>query len=184
MFFTMEYEKVTLNEIAKRVGVTKGGVYHYFDSKDDLLVAVLLYNVGDVIGSFFQEPSPDKSFKEVLAEWFNFKGHLDAFSDQDPNDYHIVFQIMYLLMLAIRKKKNMATEIGKLYDTGIDVLVKMIETGQKNGEVRPELSAKGIAYQLLAVVEGGMLVSIIRNDEDIETTGDLLFETIWLQIKV
>lgn len=52
MFFTMEYEKVTLNEIAKRVGVTKGGVYHYFDSKDDLLVAVLLYNVGDVIGSF------------------------------------------------------------------------------------------------------------------------------------
>lgn len=78
----------------------------------------------------------------------------------------------------------MATEIGKLYDTGIDVLVKMIETGQKNGEVRPELSAKGIAYQLLAVVEGGMLVSIIRNDEDIETTGDLLFETIWLQIKV
>ena len=183
MFFTMEYEKVTLNEIAKRVGVTKGGVYHYFDSKDDLLVAVLLYNVSDLIGSFIQEPSPDKSFKEVLAEWFNFKGHLDAFSDQDPDDYHIVFQIMYLLMLAIRKKKNMATEIGKLYDAGIDVLVKMIETGQKSGEVRPELSAKGIAYQLLAVVEGGMLVSIIRNDEDIETTGDLLFETIWLQIK-
>jgi AcrR family transcriptional regulator len=183
MFFTMEYEKVTLNEIAKRVGVTKGGVYHYFDSKDDLLVAVLLYNVSDLIGSFIKEPSPDKSFKEVLAEWFNFKGHLDAFSNQDPNDYHIVFQIMYLLMLAIRKKKNMATEIGKLYDASIDVLVKMIETGQKSGELRPELSAKGIAYQLLAVVEGGMLVSIIRNDEDIEATGDLLFETIWLQIK-
>src|SRR4051794_8003258 len=34
-------EKVSLDEVAERLGVTKGSLYHYFSSKDELVTAAI-----------------------------------------------------------------------------------------------------------------------------------------------
>jgi AcrR family transcriptional regulator len=41
MFLDLEYEKTSLNDIVKALGVAKGTVYHYFKSKEELLDAVV-----------------------------------------------------------------------------------------------------------------------------------------------
>lgn len=37
LFLTRGYKSVSLIDVATEVGVTKGGIYHYFSSKDELL---------------------------------------------------------------------------------------------------------------------------------------------------
>jgi len=36
MFMERGYADVSLNDILKPIGITKGGFYHYFKSKDEL----------------------------------------------------------------------------------------------------------------------------------------------------
>jgi len=40
LFFTKGYATTSINDIISAIGIAKGTFYHYFDSKDDLLIAV------------------------------------------------------------------------------------------------------------------------------------------------
>ncbi|MGD9978115.1 MAG: TetR/AcrR family transcriptional regulator [Bacteroidales bacterium] len=41
MFLSNNYEAVTVNQIIKAAGITKGGLYHYFSSKEELFKTVV-----------------------------------------------------------------------------------------------------------------------------------------------
>jgi AcrR family transcriptional regulator len=41
LFQTQEYEKVTMQEVMKRLNIAKGTIYHHFQSKEELLEAVV-----------------------------------------------------------------------------------------------------------------------------------------------
>ncbi|MDX9802360.1 MAG: helix-turn-helix domain-containing protein, partial [Spirochaetia bacterium] len=44
MFFCAnDYDRESLNDIAKALAITKGGIYHYFESKDELFHESVLY---------------------------------------------------------------------------------------------------------------------------------------------
>jgi AcrR family transcriptional regulator len=40
LFFEQGYERTTINDVIARVGISKGGFYHHFSSKEDLLEAL------------------------------------------------------------------------------------------------------------------------------------------------
>lgn len=184
MFFTMEYSKVTLNEIARRVGVTKGGIYHYFDGKDDLLVAVLSETFDQLLAASMVGISKAESLYAVLEDWFNFSEHLSSMtSEDDKSSYGPMFQMLYLLMVAVRKRKEVIKQLGRIYNIGAVEMEALITKAQGRGEIRKDLDPKALALQLLVIVEGGMLVSVVREDDDLRGTADMLFKNIWLQIK-
>jgi AcrR family transcriptional regulator len=41
VFSELSFDRATLKDVADRAGVTKGAVYHYFDSKEQLFIALL-----------------------------------------------------------------------------------------------------------------------------------------------
>ena len=41
VFSELGFDRATLNDVAERAGVTKGAVYHYFESKEQLFIALL-----------------------------------------------------------------------------------------------------------------------------------------------
>jgi AcrR family transcriptional regulator len=182
LFFSSEYSKVTLNEIARRSGVTKGGIYHYFDSKEDLLSAVLIEYFRSLTDGFYSIFKEIKSFKEFLRSWLDFGSHMQGISDEE-DEYNFVFQAIYLLFIAIRKNKAMADEVAGIYKSAIEDLKEFIKIGQTKGEIRKDLDSESLALQLLSMVEGGMMIKIISKDNDLKETGISLFETVWKQIK-
>lgn len=50
LFLAKEYEKTTLQDIMGHLGIAKGTIYHYFDSKEDLLEAVVIEMVDARLG--------------------------------------------------------------------------------------------------------------------------------------
>ncbi len=73
MFFTKEYGKVTLKEIADASGVTKGGIYHYFESKDHLLAEGIKFTFQMIMSEMDSLLEKNISAKEVIASWFNIE---------------------------------------------------------------------------------------------------------------
>lgn len=54
LFRQKQYENTTMKDIMDKVGISKGAIYHYFTSKEDLLEAVIDQSVEDYIAAMQQ----------------------------------------------------------------------------------------------------------------------------------
>lgn len=77
LFFTAGYETTTVNDIIKRAELSKGGFYHHFSSKEELLDAVVLRMTEEMIqgaGDILENPDLDALSRlnllfERTVEW-------------------------------------------------------------------------------------------------------------------
>ncbi|MEM9776321.1 MAG: TetR/AcrR family transcriptional regulator [Chloroflexota bacterium] len=77
LFYTRGYEKTSVNDIINEVGVSKGAFYHYFGSKQDVLLAVVdnLVNQSlSLMQTVTDDPSLDAISKfnktrEMVSSW-------------------------------------------------------------------------------------------------------------------
>ena len=74
LFAEIGYQKTSVSAIAKNAGVSKGLIYHYFDSKEDVLIGIfdMLTELGDQIIDAGADKSPKEHLKEVLDQVFLF----------------------------------------------------------------------------------------------------------------
>jgi AcrR family transcriptional regulator len=71
VFGEMGFERATLQDVAERAGVTKGALYHYFDSKDELFLALMRDRVAAQVEAgqaLVAAAEPTKSREAVLRE--------------------------------------------------------------------------------------------------------------------
>ncbi|PKH06830.1 TetR/AcrR family transcriptional regulator [Moritella sp. Urea-trap-13] len=80
LFYTHGINSVGINEILKQSGIAKKTLYNHFSSKDDLVLATLIYR-NDIFNQWFKmtldsESSGEKSILALfygLDDWFNNK---------------------------------------------------------------------------------------------------------------
>ncbi len=75
-FFAMGFSKVTMDEIALDVGISKKTLYKHFASKDDFLEEVIQRQIFLVSGEINQIVSADIEFIEKLHRLCTFIGHM------------------------------------------------------------------------------------------------------------
>ena len=66
MFLLRGYKYVSLVDVANEVGITKGGIYHYFASKEELLKAAVRKLFNDMKAQFIQIFNQDKCLHDIL----------------------------------------------------------------------------------------------------------------------
>ncbi len=66
VFSDLGYTQATLNDVADRLGVTKGCLYHYFESKERLLLDLIQDRIGAAIIADDALSSPEGSREELL----------------------------------------------------------------------------------------------------------------------
>ena len=65
-FSDLGYTQATLNDVADRLGVTKGCLYHYFESKEKLLVELIRDRIGSAVVADGDFPVSGGTREEVL----------------------------------------------------------------------------------------------------------------------
>src|SRR5688572_33243874 len=66
VFSDLGYTQATLNDVADRLGVTKGCLYHYFESKEKLLVELIRDRMGSAVSAEADVPVPGATREEIL----------------------------------------------------------------------------------------------------------------------
>lgn len=62
-----------MSQIAQNSGVAIGTIYHYFESKDELIIALFKYCKGVITEKIFKDNHPDLDFKtRFFSLWLNF----------------------------------------------------------------------------------------------------------------
>jgi AcrR family transcriptional regulator len=68
LFAAAGYENTTINLIAKKAGISKGLLYNYFTSKEELLEAILNKGIDDMLAVF--DPNKDGILDNMEMEFF------------------------------------------------------------------------------------------------------------------
>jgi TetR/AcrR family transcriptional repressor of nem operon len=186
-FLTKPYTEVTMSEILKESGLSKGGFYHHFESKDALYSEIVnKYLLGSMSGELNNiiKNSSSTAFRDSLPAYL---GSMLRLADEklkeldlrpeDINLYNIMFDMM-------KYYKGFDDILWKFHDDEINMLRTLVENGIKTGELRKDLDSLSLANHIHALMHGISVLSVL--DESIETINDRVqahFEGLYKLIK-
>jgi len=73
VFLTVPYEKVTMQMIAGKAGFTRSNLYRYFNTREEIFLALFIRDVntwaGEFSEAFYDETRPAESLETFAARW-------------------------------------------------------------------------------------------------------------------
>lgn len=144
LFSTRGYLKTTMTDVAEAVNMTKGGIYHYIDKKEDLLE--LIHNqMTDAFMRRFQEASESTEDPQMkLLNWV--ETHVDLMIDYRP---HIK---IFFTELGHFEDKERLRKIVEKRDRIFSMLYEIIKNGCKEKVFRSNLQPKIITYLTFGMI--------------------------------
>jgi len=165
LFLENGYKGVSLADILKATQLSKGAIYHHFDSKYEIYVAAMDEYFFKILHMDF--PQDDhlaihlrvrKRF-EAFVDIIDFVEHIGSTGINFPIRSYFIFQ------LESEKDDSILPRVKKAMDNYSKEIIKMVKHSIKNQEIITDLPAKIIAKQIMSMIEGIMIhhSSIKRN---------------------
>ncbi len=142
LFFRKGYGATTTQDVADAVGMLKGSLYHHIGSKEDLLVGI----IDDVHAAAMERLSLAREREGSHLErlrWFA-RDH-SAYNCRNIAQIGVYFREFEAL--AGERRERVGRD-RRTYDRFVRTL---IEAGQANGTIRPDLDARIAANSVLAL---------------------------------
>jgi AcrR family transcriptional regulator len=164
VFARMGFNRARMDDIVEESGLSKGALYWYFKSKDDIITAILDRLVGreaTELRSMLDDPRP---VREKLTDFLQ-----SAIAD--------ITRMRPLMPILIEfwglqlRRKTIRQVIGKYYQQYFETLTPVIQQGIDRGEFRP-MDAKQGAVAIGAIMEGTILLWA-TTPEFVDLEGDI-----------
>jgi TetR/AcrR family transcriptional regulator, fatty acid metabolism regulator protein len=165
VFAEKGYQGCRIADVARQAGVAYGLVYHYFQSKDELLESVFAEQWTIFIQSIRAIAEGPGTAPEQLASVCRFA--IDV--------YKTAPAAVRVLLLEVARTPNAlrAGSTRDTFETALGLVADVVRRGQTAGELRPDVDPVLAAAALLGALElslTGMVVGVIRGagEEDVE----------------
>ena len=150
VFTKKGFAEARMDDIAEETGLSKGTLYNYFKSKDDLIIAILDRIFQREFRVFGEMDYSEKSATETIS----------IFVDTIAKDIKLMLRLMPIAyeFLALAFRNKTVQKALKVYvNRYMDVLVPIIENGIASGEFK-EVDPKEVAIAMGAILEGTILI--------------------------
>ncbi|MEO3760205.1 helix-turn-helix domain-containing protein [Mycobacterium sp. B14F4] len=135
------WRNTSLAQIAKEAGVTPAGLLHHFESKEQLLNAVLDARDAD------DEIHADYLSGDLVTELSRVPERFDRAPE-------LIGTFIVLLVENIAPDAPLHDRLHKRYRDAVDIIIAIIKRGQAGGKYRADLDAAGKAVEILAFISG------------------------------
>lgn len=165
LFLEKGYKEVTIKKIMKATQLSKGAIYHHFESKEAIYFATLeTYYI-----NLFQTSNlelPVGGFKENIEEIYHFAAEL--FSNiENLTDKGLEFPIrdFYSFQLESENNEIIRNRIQSTVEDYRSIVKNVILQGIVNKEIRIDLDVEALTLQIIGMIEGiSINHSTIRNN--------------------
>jgi len=146
VFMEKGYKRVTMKDIVDACGISRGGLYLYFESTSQIFMEVLKLESQETDDVFADSIKEDATAADILVMFLNEqkKELLRGADTLTQATYEFYFEE------EIPKKNNL---LKKQFDSAVKIIEKLIEIGVENGEFYCE-DCKGKARNIMYVLEG------------------------------
>jgi AcrR family transcriptional regulator len=152
------YEASTVDDIVTHSGISKGAIYNYFKSKDEIYLALMEGQTNET-GSKFT-----KVISELPTAIEKLHYLIEAYVLNDPNDEHNqAYALVHFefRLYSTRKPMLMKALTERYKEFFVAMLVKVIEEGQISGEFNKQIEPELYADIFWAMINGATLQSTI-----------------------
>lgn len=144
------FQATTIQDIADASGLGKGTIYHYFKTKEEILVAVS--------GEIFNEME-----RSLGAALLRMEGPMDKLSaliqeslrvTEDIENLFIVYSELWLMNVRSSHYDDFMRMIKCLNNDLRDMVARLIEEGKKKGVWAKDIDSSALAAYLIASFDG------------------------------
>lgn len=145
VFVEKGYKNVTMKDIVEACDISRGGLYLYFGSTEEILLAILQQEADETDDVFTKSISEEDSAADILTLFL--KEQKRELLHKKNNLTMAVYEYSF----TNQEKKN--SILRKQFDAGTKVIEKLIEIGIASGEFYCE-NPRGAAVNIMYVLEG------------------------------
>lgn len=156
--------RATLRDVFREAGLSAGAVYNYFQSKEDLILAVTQAGMSDVIAAFGSTSSRDDNLDQLIS------GFLSTLAGMDPTRQPRVDLMIAAEALASPAVRNLVMQNRSAVKAA---LIRLIEQRQADGRWNGH-SAAALADLLYATYQGLILSVALGEKPDITGVAEAL----------
>jgi AcrR family transcriptional regulator len=173
VFTEKGFDQARMDDIAEETGLSKGTLYLYFKSKDELIIAIL-----------------DRMFQREFKQLENLDPAAQSATDAIWNMTDLLTKeilslirlipIVYQFLALAFRNKYVQKALKKYINRYLDILIPIIQRGIDSGEFR-KVDAREVAVAMGAMIEGTLLLwvydkSIVDPEYHIHSGMKLLLE--------
>ncbi|WP_036688844.1 TetR/AcrR family transcriptional regulator [Paucisalibacillus globulus] len=167
------FHGVTVNQIVERTGTSKGGFYHHFTSKDELLFVIhdtfITYVLEKAYIAKNTYDSPTKKLHAIIKSFVQvfdlYKPHISVFYQEN----------VYL-------KANYEELIKKKRDQFKNIIIDTIHEGKANGDFRTDIAEEITGMAILGMVNWTYKWYKKSGEKSIDEIGDIYVDLIMRSI--
>ena len=184
LFFTKGFKEVTMAELVRVSGLSKGAFYHYFESKADLYNSVLEKFLLSNMEHFSAHYDTSASLRENLKALFQQSaGMTEQIRNSDDEASSGMFNYLMFLQRAMQNPlfREKVQEFNLQYENG---LADWISIAQQKGEIKKELKPIVLAKHIIGLMKGlTMVYSFISQKEPLSATFVEIIDQFFQQIE-
>lgn len=159
LFNTKGYTGTSLSEIIDRCGIRKGGIYNHFENKDEIALAAFDYSFSQILSFLSKALENAQSSKERLLAICTV--YIDIIENNSLEGGCPILNTAIESDDGHPLLKERAQHAMKFI---IERLTKIIVEGIENKEFRKEVNPEEVCSYIIAVVEGGLMLSKLFDD--------------------
>ncbi|WP_257009701.1 TetR/AcrR family transcriptional regulator [Evansella halocellulosilytica] len=139
-------KKTTLQDIIQRSGLSKGAIYHYVRSKDELFGLILQIKMEKINDEFLKEKENETGLEGPLHAISNGMKYVTDEADVTNN--------IFIYLLGRKEEPAIADILSHIYEHSIQLSVSWIEAGQRAGVIADTLDANQTAMMFMTFSYG------------------------------
>ncbi len=163
-FLRSGFHQTTTDEICHEAAITPGGLYHYFDSKDDIISAVVMDTARTRVGHVTSMTDGAEDVRSAFRDVGTYFSQVIRDPDLDTRtrlDIEIWAEALH--------NEKLATITREGWTLRRKWLESLVARGREDGMYRPEVNPRGLADLLLVTMMGLRVSHLLwRDDFDIE----------------
>jgi AcrR family transcriptional regulator len=153
VFSQKGYHDTTMDDVAEKLGVSKGALYQYFKSKEDLYRAILNSRFHGLTDLMRSTAPGGGGFVETCQAFFDNL-------TKDPSDLGLAFEIIS----EASRNPALAKVVRENHQETVEVIEKCLEDWKKEGSLRRDINMHRLTEGLVALYYG-LMVSLAIGTE-------------------
>lgn len=150
LFVDHGYSNFKVEDLAAACGFTKGTVYHYYRSKEDILFEI----IEDIERSILDEFEVDDSEGDATARLIGFLNMHARYAVQNPLEFCL---LVVIAMEFSNSETRLGGKIRAVFDRLTGIIARLVESGVLNGEFSPPLPSTDFARVIVGCYNGNVV---------------------------
>jgi len=171
LFALNGYDNVKVEEIAKQVGISKGSVYFYFKSKENLQMALTYRAFQALIDAYYQALETNQGHTGFEGTIALIDVYLH-FGKKHPYYYELLLDYMTFIRSEVNQNMTPAMQesiyfrkVKGIHNLPLSIVVEEIERGQKDGSILNQKEPNLLYLTAWAMVIGFSKLGMASHNE-------------------